>query len=296
MKAENMIDAIGHLDEQLLAESLPAKRRNFRPLVVVAAVAAALAVTAGAGRYLLSGWQFTDDGWVDGEQYLEETMKRYPNLDPEEVADRAERYDGTYAFTMKNSEAVLHLEQSALDRLYEFTGKGKEQLALTEFASLEDLEEVLGVRFLRSDLEPTKADVKLQTYQLYSSTKRYEDTGYRIDGKYVVNAIPYGFQVSVYSTYRDPEHPGIGVLLDRQFFTVEGHAVTYNNNMNGEPKFFTVEMGDYIVDCAVGEEDAVGYFLHDGVAHNLCIWDLGERQVNQAELEEVLLKALENLY
>ena len=296
MKAENMIDAIGHLDEQLLAESLPAKRRNFRPLVVVAAVAAALAVTAGAGRYLLSGWQFTDDGWVDGEQYLEETMKRYPNLDPEEVADRAERYDGTYAFTMKNSEAVLHLEQSALDRLYEFTGKGKEQLALTEFASLEDLEEVLGVRFLRSDLEPTKADVKLQTYQLYSSTKRYEDTGYRIDGKYVVNAIPYGFQVSVYSTYRDPEHPGIGVLLDRQFFTVEGHAVTYNNNMNGEPKFFTVEAGEYIVDCAVGDETAVGYFLHEGVAHNLCIFDLGERQVNQAELEEVLLKALENLY
>lgn len=53
MKAENMMDAIGRLDEQLLAESLSAKRRNFRPLVVVAAVAAALAVTAGAA-YLMA--------------------------------------------------------------------------------------------------------------------------------------------------------------------------------------------------------------------------------------------------
>ena len=52
MKAENMIDAIGHLDEQLLSESLPAKRRNFRPLVAVVAVAAALAVTAGAVNLL----------------------------------------------------------------------------------------------------------------------------------------------------------------------------------------------------------------------------------------------------
>ena len=47
MKAENMMGAIGRLDEQLRAESLPAKRRNFRPLVAVAAVAAALAVTVG---------------------------------------------------------------------------------------------------------------------------------------------------------------------------------------------------------------------------------------------------------
>ncbi len=295
MKAENMIDAIGYLDEQLLAESLPAKRRNFRPLVVVAAVAAALAVTAGAGRYLLSGWQLTDDGWVDGEQYQEEAIKRFPNLDPEEVAERAERYDGTYAFMMKNREAVLHLEQSALDSLYEFTGMGKEQLVLTEFASLEELEETLGVRFLRSDMEPTKAAVQLQTYQLYSRTERYSDTGYLIDGKYVVNAVPYGFQVSVHSTYRDPEHPGVAVLLDRQFFTVEGHTVTYNNHMNGEPKFFTVEMGEYIVDCAVGDKTAMGYFLHEGVAYHLRILDLEERVISRAELEEMLLAALQTL-
>lgn len=296
MKAENMMDAIGRLDEQLLAESLPAKHRNFRPLVMVAAVAAALAVTAGAGRYLLSGWQFTDDGWVDGEQYLKETMEKYPNLDPEEVAERAERYDGTYAFTMKNREAVLHLEQTALDSLYGFTGKGAEQLVFTDFASLEELEETLGARFLRSELEPTKADVKLQTYQLYSKTARYEDTGYRIDGEYVVNAIPYGFQVSVHSGYHDPEHPGVGVWLFRQFFTVEGYTVTYNNHMNGEPKFFTVEVGDYIVDCAVGDEAAIGYFLHEGVAYALHIQDLGERSVNREELEETLLAALQTLH
>ena len=57
MKAENMMDAIGRLDEGLLAESLPAKRRNFRPLVAVAAVAAALAVTAMAVNL------FGDEHW-----------------------------------------------------------------------------------------------------------------------------------------------------------------------------------------------------------------------------------------
>ena len=295
MKAENMMDAMGRLDEQLLAESLPAKRHNFRPLVAVAAVAAALAVTAGAGRLLLSGWQVTDKGLVDGTRYLEETLEKHPNLDAAEVAERAERYDGTYAFTMENSEAVLQLEQSALDSLYEFTGKGAEQLVFTDFASLEELEETLRVRFLRSDLELTKADVTLRTYQLYSRTKRYEDTGYRIGGEYVVNAIPYGFQVAVHSTYHDPEHPGVGVYLDRQFFTVEGHTVTYNNNINGEPEFFTVEVNDYIVDCAVGDETAVGYFLYEGVAYHLRILDLEERVISRAELKETLLAALQTL-
>ena len=40
MKAENLMDAIGNLDESLLAESLPKKRRNFRPLAAVAIGAA----------------------------------------------------------------------------------------------------------------------------------------------------------------------------------------------------------------------------------------------------------------
>ena len=57
MKAENIMDAFGRLDEGLLAESLPAKRRNFRPLMAVAAVAATLAVTAGAVNL------FGDDHW-----------------------------------------------------------------------------------------------------------------------------------------------------------------------------------------------------------------------------------------
>ena len=53
MKAENLMDAIGNLHEGLLAESLPQKRRNFRPLVAVAAVAAALCVTVAAA-YLVA--------------------------------------------------------------------------------------------------------------------------------------------------------------------------------------------------------------------------------------------------
>ena len=112
----------------------------------------------------------------------------------------------------------------------------------------------------------------------------------------MVNAIPYGFQVAVDSTYHDPEHPGVVVWLSRQFFTVEGHSVTYKNNMNGEPEFFTVEIGDYIVDCAVGDEAAVGYFLHDGVAYQLCILDLEERALSRTERKETLWSALQTLY
>ncbi len=58
MKTENMIDAIGMLEEGLLAESLPKKHRNFRPFVAVAVVAAALAVTMGAA-YLTAPDFFT---------------------------------------------------------------------------------------------------------------------------------------------------------------------------------------------------------------------------------------------
>lgn len=53
MKTENILDAMGALEESMLMESLPKKRRNFRPLVVVAAVAAALCVTVGAA-YLVA--------------------------------------------------------------------------------------------------------------------------------------------------------------------------------------------------------------------------------------------------
>ena len=48
MKTENILDAMGALEESMLMESLPQKRRNFRPLAAVAILAAALCVTAGA--------------------------------------------------------------------------------------------------------------------------------------------------------------------------------------------------------------------------------------------------------
>ena len=62
MKTENILDAMGALEESMLAESLPQKRRNFRPLAVVAAVAAALAVTAGAAYLIAPEVFFTGSG------------------------------------------------------------------------------------------------------------------------------------------------------------------------------------------------------------------------------------------
>lgn len=64
MKAENMMDAIGMLDESLLAESLPKKRRNFRPLAAVVAVAAALCVTVGAAYLVAPEFFYYQNGDV----------------------------------------------------------------------------------------------------------------------------------------------------------------------------------------------------------------------------------------
>ena len=62
MKSIDIFASIGDLDESLLAEALPKKRRNFRPLAVVAAVAAALAVTAGAAYLIAPEVFFTGSG------------------------------------------------------------------------------------------------------------------------------------------------------------------------------------------------------------------------------------------
>lgn len=69
MKAEHIIDAIGNLEESMLMESLPKKRRNFRPLAAVAILAAALCVTAGAA-YLIAPEFFTrGDDYVVQMEY-----------------------------------------------------------------------------------------------------------------------------------------------------------------------------------------------------------------------------------
>ncbi|MBQ4578155.1 MAG: hypothetical protein IJA84_03735 [Clostridia bacterium] len=62
MKSIDIFASIGNLDESLLTEALPKKRRNFRPLAVVAAVAAALAVTAGAAHLIAPEVFFTGSG------------------------------------------------------------------------------------------------------------------------------------------------------------------------------------------------------------------------------------------
>lgn len=62
MKTENILDAMGDLDEMLLTTSLPQKRRNLRPLAVAAILAAALCVTAGAAYLIAPEVFFTGSG------------------------------------------------------------------------------------------------------------------------------------------------------------------------------------------------------------------------------------------
>lgn len=62
MKSIDIFASIGNLDESLLTEALPQKRRNFRPLAAVAILAAALTVTAGAAWLIVPEVFFTGSG------------------------------------------------------------------------------------------------------------------------------------------------------------------------------------------------------------------------------------------
>lgn len=130
MKAENMMDAMGCLDEQLLAESLPAKGRNFRPLVAVAAVAAALAVTAGAA-YLIA-----PDFFTEGDKYM--VQMEYGGVDWPEG---------------KAQELLARAEKQ----------RAVSKMPLTRFDTLEELEEDLELQLLDNDLRTQEACY----YQVY---------------------------------------------------------------------------------------------------------------------------------
>lgn len=123
MKAEHIIDAIGNLEESMLMESLPKKRRNLRPLAAVAILAAALCVTAGAA-YLIA-----PDFFTKGDDYMVQMEYGGVEMSPEKLQELQ-----TF-FTQERAE---------------------DRLSLRHFDSFAALEADLGVDLLESPHDPVE--------------------------------------------------------------------------------------------------------------------------------------------
>lgn len=122
MKSIDIFASIGDLDESLLTEALPKKRRNLRPLAAAAILAAALAVTAGAA-YLIAPEVFY--AW-DGDE--------------KQIATRTE-FGGT-AFAPGVVEDLMEMQ-----RRYRVSDNVEE--LFMDFGTMEELETYLGVPLLK---------------------------------------------------------------------------------------------------------------------------------------------------
>ena len=252
MKAENMIDAIGHLDEQLLAESLPAKRRNFRPLAVAAAIAAALTVTAGAVSWL-SGWQteeshrFSEDEWTQyfrsfaTEEVEQEVRESYWEHDMNEKYVVHYKIDDLQPVQLK-PEA----EKRLLDTISGYKG--------TCFMESEtEMEEFLGLDLMVPDMgevekEPLYCNV-------YGST--HPDHLYiAADGMFV--AAGEGESMAVVFCFTTKEGKG---GIERRYFTYE-EAPPY--------QAYEIEGLDSIVSISYMQDDMTHIlFTHENIAYSM---------------------------
>ena len=119
MKAEHILDTLGTIDEALLAESLPKRRRGLRRVMVAAAVAAVL--TIGVGAACLTAPELF-----------------YPTA--EQAAVRS-RFGGT-DFAPETVERLLEADRSLR--------RGDIEGSILAFDTLEELQTWLGVGLLRS--------------------------------------------------------------------------------------------------------------------------------------------------
>ena len=237
MKAENMIDAIGHLDEQLLSESLPAKRRNFRPLVAVAAVAAALAVTAGAVNlfgddhwrlfYSTQAWgdQFTVQATYGGTVFPLEQLKKWKADIEQGVETVVHRNDGSVM------DAVVHV-------------------AKYQVSSLEQAERFLGVDLLAASFAAV-GDCRIEVSEDESETV-YVDVTCTMEPAGEIR------QLWVYLSERED----VQLCMHHEPDTVE-HIAQYDIPLLG--------ITAYVVENLYRKGETTCYFAKDGVAYEVSI-------------------------
>ena len=293
MKAENLMDAIGNLHEGLLAESLPQKRRNFRPLVAVAAVAAALTITVAAGAGIFSDWLLEDKGKFDKEAYIAETMEQYPNLDPVEVEARAERKEDTYALSLSTRANYAVLEQETLNQLYRISEQGAEA-----FDSVSAVNEALGMDMLQTDLlTPAPASsITVEAYQMFSDDQYYDDESYLVEGLHIINAIPYGYQVFVEGIFQHPEHEKIRIMMAQEFFTTEGFSSKHNYYSDKESVHYVEKLNNRAVQFTLNEDNARAFFHSDNIAYSISVYRQYDKEITGAELETILREIIASLY
>lgn len=184
MKTENILDAMGALEESMLMESLPQKRRNFRPLAAVAILAAALCVTTGAAYLIAPAIVPKGDRQMVQMEY---GGVDWPEGKAEELLARAEK-------------------QRAVSKM-----------PLTRFDSLEEMEADLELELLDNDLR-TQEQCHYQVYGNANSRIDIFVFYYPWDG----NAVSHDagdLRVSIMAYVNPAAGEGIGWVLPQKKVT-----------------------------------------------------------------------------
>ena len=305
MKAENLLDAMGYLDESLLAEHLPQKHRNFRPLVAVAAVAAALCVTVAATAELLSDWLLEDKGKADPEEYRAEAEAQWPNLDEQTMNEHIRRNTEKFTYNLSTHTNHLALEPEVLKMLHEFVETHDEYEEVLTYDSVDDLSEALSLPLLQSDLLTPKAPVEMSVDNVFQMGDRTEaepvvtleeEEPFTVNGEVFTNAVPYGFQVMIDGSYSYEENDLINVGFDYEFFTATGCKTQRIYHLEQEAAFFVEVMDNMAVRLGLGEDCALAFFTKDGVAYSITITRHHDKEITGAELETILREIIASLY
>lgn len=252
MKAENMIDAIGHLDEQLLSESLPAKRRNFRPLVAVAAVAAALAVTAGAVSWF-SSWR-TNESHMFSENEWTRYFGRFATEEVEQEVresywehDMNEKYVVYYEI---DDLQPVQLKPEAEKRLLD-TISGYKGTCFMESAT--EMEDFLGLDLMVPDMEEIeKEPLYCNVYGSTHPERKY----IAVDGMFVATSEGESMAIEFCITTKE----GKGGISRRHFTDTE--AAPYQD--------YEIEELDTVAQISYMQDDITHIlFTHEGIAYSM---------------------------
>lgn len=305
MKAENLMDAIGMLEEGLLAESLPKKRRNFRPLVAIAAVAAALCVTVAAGTGILSDWLLEDKGKADPEEYRTEAEARWPNLDEQTMNEHIRRNTEKFTYNLSTHTNYLALEPQVLKMLHEFVETHDEYKEVLTYDSAEALCDALQLPLLQSDLLIPQEPIEMSVDYVFQKGDRItsepvvtieEEEPFTVDGEVFTNAVPYGFQVMIDGAYSYEGNDLIHISFDHEFFTATGCKTQRIYHLEQEAAFFVEVMDDMAVRLGLGQDCALAFFTKDGVAYSITVTRHHDKEITGAELETILREIIASLY
>lgn len=299
MKTENILDAMGDLDEMLLTTSLPQKRRNLRPLAVAAILAATLCVTAGAGMAVFSQWTLEDKGKADPEAYRAEAEERWPDLSEEVLEKHIRRNAEKFTYRLTTTGNHPQLEEDALQRIHQFLEPRDQYKEFLYCDTVEEMETFFGLKLPQAEVLTLKEPIEVQMDYLFDMEQdgrpaviAPSEEAYTVHGEVFSDAIPYGFQIMAFGDYAYAGDDRVKVSLNQEFYTVEGRTTATSYHLEKEAVFSTEKIGSLGVRLGLAEDCAVAFFVKDEIACSLCITGGKNTSVTGGELEAALREIL----